>query len=165
YKVFTLKRRYGFSNAKSDNIVVFSSRGIVQSDFIKNLYREKKDKMLVLINEASYLPFKNFKLAKRLFDVFYYAEGNIKFSRLFRILREANRLITIDSNIKGEFLGIDIKVKDVMPETGVYDFHMKTYADSVANSIQRLGIRNARRIVTFEMLSPFSYYVKKYSQL
>lgn len=165
YKVFTLKRRFGFSKTKRDSVVIFSSRGVIQSDFIKNLYTKKQENMLVLINEASYLPFKNFKLAKGLFDVFYYAEGNIKFSRLFHIFKEAKRLINIDSNIKGEFLGVDIKIRNIMPETGVYDFHMKTYADSVANSIQRLGIKKARRIVTFEMLSPFSYYVKKYSQL
>lgn len=160
YKVLTTNRFHGNNEAFEREFTIFSTRGIIQSDYIKNLYSLEKSKMRVLVNEASSLPFRNYKLAKKLFDTFYYAEGNIKFSVLFKRVEEAFSTLNFNKSISAEFYYLKIDMKDVIPEVALLDFHMKTYSDSINKSIKDLRLKKVNNLVSFEMLYPFSFYLK-----
>ena len=70
YKIFTFKRCYNVSEDLKIK-AIFSTRGIIQTIFIQNLYKEKSNEMLIIVNEASSLPYKNFKFSKDNFSSFF----------------------------------------------------------------------------------------------
>lgn len=167
YKFFTLKRKYGdFDKTKSLNITV-STRGIVQSQFIEGLYDNAKNHMLVYVNESSTYPYRNLKLAKNTFENFYFAEGYLSLSYLFKEFFNVIKGYLRGNNTHvEEYRGVRVNVYDLMPEVGVKLFHLKTYAKSLANSINKFNNEiEQRKIISFEMTPPFSHFIKEYTKM
>lgn len=164
YKLFVFKRDFNAILGKVDlPLLSVSSRGIVQTHFVEGLYSNIQNRVLMIINEASSKPYRNFKAAKKLFNSFYYAEGLITFKQVYIEFFNGIKYYFVRGENIGTFMGITIDLYKLLPETGVYQFHMKTYAHSVKNTINIFKSKGfeIRKMVSFEMLSPFSFYLKQ----
>lgn len=164
YKFFTLKRSYGEKDLmQSKDKIIVSSRGIIQTQYIYDLYDAIKENLTVLINESSTKPFRNLKIAKKKFENFYYAEGNLLIRDLFV---EYYKVIKVYfAKLFGEkstfkFLGLDINIYDLLPEMAILNFHMKTYALSVIESLNKLKGFRFSKLLSFEMLLPFPVFFR-----
>ncbi len=165
YKIFTFKRFFNIDiQVYNEPLVAISSRGIVQTQYISNLYKSLSKNALLIINESSSRPYRNLKEAKKN-KSFYYAEGNIKFNELINeIIKVIHCYKSINKTSITTFFGIEINLFHLLPECSIKLFHLKTYALSINNSLvqieKKLGLK-FNKIVSMEMLPPFAYFIKK----
>lgn len=167
YKLFVLKRNYNIVNSNFEKpLIAISSRGIIQTQFISDFYKKAQKNLIMFINEPSSKPFRNLKEAKKNITTFYYSEGLIKFKDLFREAYVVMKGYLRKGNNTANFMSIPVNFFKIIPENNIFQFHMKTYALSVNNAINKLGVKSyINKVVSFEMLSPFSYYLKVYTSL
>ena len=168
YKIFFVKRKHYNSEIKQNKppFIVISSRGIIQTQFISEFYQKTKRESVVLINESSSKPFRNLKAAKKNFDSFYYCEGLISLRQLFIEIFLAVQFYLFKDSYSASFMELNIPISKIISELGVYKFHMKTYAHSVNNALNNLELKaDVNKIISFEMLAPFSYYLKSFTRL
>lgn len=165
YKLFLLKRNFNIKKEDINNhVVVISTRGIVQTQFIHGFYKREQGKILTIVNESSSNPFMNFKEAKKTFNSFFYTEGFLTMKQLIREYYDVIRNYYLKIELKAKFYGIEVDVNDLLPELGIKNFHIKTYAYSFNNGLKYLKRKynfKIIKIISFEMLLPFSHYLKK----
>lgn len=168
YKFFIRNRNKLSFNDTGEKKILISSRGIVQTQFIKNLYEKFSDRFVLMVNESSSKPFRNLKVS-RSFESYYFAEGNISFSQLFResyfvIKNYFGKKYPIVST----FYGIELDFSKILPECSIKRFHCKTYSLMIENSIINIEKENnlkIAKILSMEMLPPFPYYLHQDTNL
>ena len=164
YKCFVWKRNYGTHNGQGDSFLIFSSRGVIQTQFLQGMLDRINYPYVLTINESSIAPFRNLRLAKKMNKLFYYCEGYVSF--LFLLKSFYNTLIPYFNNKKEIVLfnSIEINSYDLIPDLGLFNLHMDTYAESVARLIHKLkkkSNKHIRKIISFEMLSPFARFLQE----
>lgn len=165
YKIFVRKRYY--SNDKlgpsEQPVLAVLSRGVIQSQFIEGLYKIKSQNLLMIINESSSKPFRNLKVARGIFEGFFYAEGFITIRQLLSEFKLALKpYFSSKNNLIGYFYGVKVDFNMLLPEIGIKTFHLRTYSHSVKNALQLCKKeREVIKLISFEMLPPFAYYLKR----
>lgn len=165
YKLFVFNRVKGpLKKGGSREVVAVLTRGVVQTQFMSGIVNLFGEKAIIIANEASMNPFRNRDLLKSLGNDFFYAEGNLTYKELFLSLARVVSFYWKRTNIESTYYGVCVRFDDLKPEFGCYDLHMGSYAYSVSNSIIKFENRynvSIRRLVSFEMLFPFSGYLKE----
>lgn len=164
YKMLVFKRNFldkkVFSNTTK---TIISSRGIIQTQFITNFSKKYHEDITIIVNESSSKPFRNFKVAKKN-NNFYYAEGNISFSQLLSEIQQVIRSYRKKEEVNSTFFGIVIDITKALPEYSIKNFHYRTYAHMLINSINTIKRKYGtfiNRVISMEMLPPFAHYIKK----
>lgn len=162
YKLFVIKRNY-LTSQQRKRLLAVSSRGIVQTYFIKGLYERMSQSMILFVNEASSKPFRNFNAVRKTCGNFYYSEGNLTFQQLGEEFFLSIKNYFNKKKCLTLFRGVNVNLYDLIPELGIHHFHMKTYAHSLNNSIKTISKDGFEfdKIISLEMLSPFSFYLKE----
>ena len=165
YKIFTYRRFFNIAvQSYNEPLVAISSRGIIQTQYISNLLKSLSANTLLIINESSSRPYRNYKEAKK-HKAFYYAEGNIKTKELVQEIEKVINCYRYKNKISNTiFYGITINLFHLLPECSVKLFHLKTYALSIKNSLVQINNKTGlklSKIVSMEMLPPFAYYLKR----
>ncbi len=139
YKIFVRTRRYNIDRALfKQPLLGVSSRGIIQTQFVEGLYNEIPENILVIVNESSNKPLRNFRLAQKTFKSFFFAEGYLKLTDLFREYFFVLAQYFSGRRLPVNFWGVKVDVYKLMPEVNVKFFHVKTYAHSFKRAIKSL---------------------------
>lgn len=168
FKLITFKRNYATSSIK-DVSNVFSSRAIVQTEFISNYQKANNASALLVINEQSFRLFKHLKYVKANNFSFLYAEGANTIKNLFSIIatyfRKLNKLSS--NNDKAiSYQGIDIKCNSFLKDLLVKELDYTFYSTSVKNVLRKyVPVADNLRMISFEMFTPYAYYLKKNTAL
>lgn len=164
-KIFFQRREFGM-NIKDKTIKnIILTRGIIQTNFIKGSYSSKPHKFFTLVSESSISPKKNFRLSRDIFKSMFYVEGYLSIKELIM-----EYLFTLQSYyyperpIKANFYNVEINLSHILKETYIKDFFLKTYVFSIKRALEHIEkkrVMKIDKILCFDSLSPYSYYLKK----
>jgi hypothetical protein len=166
YKTFVLKRNYINKKVSSSNQTILSSRGIVHTQFMKGILEKLPDYTIAIINEGSARPFMNFRTIKKNQFDFFYAEGYLSLKQIANLYISSLKLYFIKKSKPIKFMDMTIDMNKLLPELGLFDFNMNSYATSIYNAKNKLQKSfNFKKFISFEILYPFAHYVKDKIQL
>lgn len=165
YKIFVLRRDFIKGSIAEDKNILLSTRGIVQTQFANGIFKILNEQLVVIVNESSSKPFRNLKEVKRNINNFFYAEGFLSLSQLFREFSTIiNAYLTKKTSKNLNFYGIKVDLNSLIPELSILLFHCSTYSISIKNSLSYLKNKydiQIRKGISFEMLLPFAYYLRE----
>ncbi len=164
YWVLVRKRKYNLDDFGSNDFIVFTSRGIVQSQFISGFYKENKNKSLMIINELSMKPFVNLEFSKKKFDSFFYAEGYLSFKYLIKEYFLFIKKIFVEEIKEAPscFYGVKVSSGQFIKELELLNVKYRLYGQSVKNGLNKFKEegRRIRKVLSFDMLDPYPYFLK-----
>ncbi len=164
YKLFT-RRRFRLDNKIEKRVILFSTRGVIQTQFLDRLMIQKNNKFALAVNESTMKPFLNHKLTKKYSNTIY-CEGLISYKDLYAGVIDIFKSYTTSNTIKSVFYGVQVDFYDLIQEYSILSFHTKSYARSIENAINCLEKTKKIEvisIVNLDMLQPFAYYLKLYT--
>jgi hypothetical protein len=162
YRLFYLYRSIANIDNNNDNDnrgTLILSRGIVHTNYIKNFYFKNKNKLKVLISEASFSPLSNRKYAKKMLIEHDYIEGAASINNVFKVLFEILKSLKENKNKYIHFFGININISSIQFELLNFIFNMRLFAINIKNHINKNNFF-VDRIISFEILFPFVFYIK-----
>lgn len=162
FKLVTFRRNF-VKNSTSSEIII-SSRAIVQTEFIKNYYAQNKENSVLIINEQSFRLFKHLKHVKKMGLEFIYAEGLIYFSDFTSILKNFFlKLFKIRSHrtVLLDYYSIKMPVSSLLLDLINKELDYIFYATSIKNAMEHLNSKGIKQLVSFEMFTPFPFYLKE----
>jgi ribosomal protein S18 len=161
FKCITFKRVY--TSLTNEEYFMISSRAIVQSDFIIN-FLKKERKAILIANEQSNRLFKHKKFLKKNHFDFIYAEGNIKVFQFIQLLREFlrnNVFLPNKERLGFTYQGIEFSFDNFYLELGIRELDYIFYALSVKNTIEKHFGSLPKKLISFEMFTPYPFYLKR----
>lgn len=165
FKLTTFFRKYNTS--VSSPRIIACSRAIVQTDFITNFLKVEKD-VVLMANEQSFRLFKHRKYLKSNKIAFFYAEGNVTFRDILESLIDFYKKVSYARNIgnvKFTYQGIEIPFRKFYLDLIVRELDYVFYSKSIKNTIKKFLNADNVKLFSFEMFTPYSFYLKKITDL
>jgi hypothetical protein len=165
FKLTTFSRKYNIS--ESSPSIIACSRAIVQTDFITNFLQTEKNVVLIA-NEQSFRLFKHKQYLKARKMGFFYAEGNISFKDIFVSLTDFYKKLSYKKhmgNVNFTYEGINIPFRKFYLDLIVRELDYVFYSKSIKNTIKKFVEADNVKLFSFEMFTPYSFYLKNTTSL
>ncbi|WP_124980823.1 hypothetical protein [Nonlabens xiamenensis] len=161
YKIF-----YWFHSRKCDTSqseILFTTRGLIQSQFIKNIQQvffHKKTAIFAV--ESSIFPFRNYRYLHWSKVDFSYGEGILPvyqiISDYIQIVKKFLSISLLAAPTKCKFFGLSLNLNKCLADIAIYEYYCSTLGKALKHELKNNDKR--KTIVCFDMLSPQPYYVK-----